>query len=87
VCSVGQLEIESGIRVVLNLKSIANNRRLGLVREFEIRSLLIILIFYNKKGKNSHNQKPEDGSSINIRKLVGYGVKGKLIKWKYSTMF
>jgi hypothetical protein len=45
IFSVGQLEIEPGIHLVLNLKSIVTNRLLGLVGGFEIRSLLIILIF------------------------------------------
>jgi len=53
--SLGQLEIEPAIRLVLNLKSVVTTRRLVLVRGFEIQSLLMILIFYNKNIKHSHN--------------------------------
>jgi len=54
--SLGQLEIELGIRLVLNLKSDVTTRCLGLVRGFEIQYLLMILIFYNKNSKHSYNQ-------------------------------
>jgi hypothetical protein len=54
--ALSQLEIEPGIRLELNLKSDVTIRCLGLVRGFEIQSLLMILIFYNKNSKHSHNQ-------------------------------
>ena len=54
--SLGQLEIEPGIRLVLNLTSYVTIRCPGLIRGFEIQSLLMILIFYNKNSKHSHNQ-------------------------------
>jgi len=53
--SLAQLEIEPAIRLVLSLKSVVTTIRLGLVRGFEIQSLLM-MIFYNKNSKHSHYQ-------------------------------